>query len=144
MNGMDLFFGTTICIVLIVGTVSIIGIDNETIFVQYGVLDSIDNDVVTMKLYDLTDTRLSTDTKQSFDKSEIGIKIKYNAVYDVIAREFAGEFESGEIRYGVTSGVMDITDMSAMGDSIPQEIRDKLAAIKEKISSGAIVVERPE
>jgi len=72
------------------------------------------------------------------------LKSTDNAVYDVIAREFAGEFESGEIRYGVTSGVMDVTDMSAMGDSIPQEIRDKLAAIKEKISSGAIVVERPE
>jgi basic membrane lipoprotein Med (substrate-binding protein (PBP1-ABC) superfamily) len=65
-------------------------------------------------------------------------------VYDVIAREFAGDFEAGEIKYGVTSGVMDITDMSAMGDAIPQEIRDKLAAIKDKISSGEIVVERPE
>jgi len=72
------------------------------------------------------------------------LKYTDNAVYDVIAREFAGEFKAGEIRYGVTSGVMDITDMSAMGDAIPQEIRDKLAAIKDKISSGDIVVERPE
>ncbi len=72
------------------------------------------------------------------------LKYTDNAVYDVIAREFAGEFEAGEIRYGVTSGVMDITDMSEMGDTIPQVIRDKLAAIKEKISSGEIVVERPE
>jgi len=51
------------------------------------------------------------------------LKYTDNAVYDVIAREFAGEFEAGEIRYGVTSGVMDITDMSTMGDAIPQEIR---------------------
>ena len=72
------------------------------------------------------------------------LKYTDNAVYDVIAREFAGEFEAGEIRYGVTSGVMDITDMSAMGDAISQEIHDKLAAIKDKISSGEIVVERPE
>jgi basic membrane protein A len=66
------------------------------------------------------------------------------AVYDVIAREFAGEFQSGEIRYGVADGVMDITDMSTMGDKIPQEVRDRIDDIKAKITSGEIVVNRPE
>ena len=66
------------------------------------------------------------------------------AVYDVIAREFAGEFQAGEIRYGVADGVMDITDMSTMGDKISTEVRDRIASIKEKITSGEIVVNRPE
>jgi len=65
------------------------------------------------------------------------------AVYDVIAREFAGEFASGEIAYGVTSGVMNITDMSVMGDKIPTTVREKLDEIKAAIASGDIVVTRP-
>jgi len=65
------------------------------------------------------------------------------AVYDVIAREFAGEFASGEIAYGVTSGVMNITDMSVMGDKIPTTVREKLDEIKASIASGDIVVTRP-
>lgn len=65
------------------------------------------------------------------------------AVYDVIAREFAGEFEPGEIQYGVTSGVMDITDMSVMGDKIPASVREKLDEIRAGIASGEIVVTRP-
>ena len=65
------------------------------------------------------------------------------AVYDVIAREFAGEFTSGEIAYGVASGVMNITDMSVMGDKIPDSVREKLDEIKAAIASGEIVVTRP-
>jgi basic membrane protein A len=66
------------------------------------------------------------------------------AVYDSIVREFQGEFEAGEVKYGVASGVMDITDMSAMGDKIPDDVRQKIQEIKEAISSGEIQVERPE
>jgi basic membrane protein A len=65
------------------------------------------------------------------------------AVYDIIARFIEGNFEAGEVMYGVTSGVMDITDMSAMGDAIPQSVKDTIVEIKEKIASGEIVVERP-
>lgn len=72
------------------------------------------------------------------------LKYTDKAVYDVIAREFAGGFEAGEIKYGVASGVMDITDMSVMGDKIPQSVRDAIDDIKAKITSGEIVVERPE
>lgn len=66
------------------------------------------------------------------------------AVYDVIARFIDGTLEAGEIMYGVESGVMDITDMENMGDSIPQAVLDKIDEIKEGISSGEIVVERPQ
>jgi basic membrane protein A len=66
------------------------------------------------------------------------------AVYDIISRYIDGEFEAGEVMYGVASGVMDITDMSAMGDAIPQEVKDRIDEIKEMITSGEIVVERPQ
>jgi basic membrane protein A len=65
------------------------------------------------------------------------------AVYDVIKREFDGQFEAGELAYGVAIGVMDITDMSVMGDKIPQDVRDKLAEVKEAIKKGEIKIERP-
>ncbi|MDX9864338.1 MAG: BMP family ABC transporter substrate-binding protein [Anaerolineaceae bacterium] len=66
------------------------------------------------------------------------------AVYDIIDRYLKGEFEAGEIAYGVADGVMDITDMSVMGDKIPDDVRALLDEIKAKIKSGEIVVERPE
>jgi basic membrane protein A len=66
------------------------------------------------------------------------------AVYDVITREMAGEFTSGEIEYGIASGVMDITDMSVMGEKIPDDVRAMLEEIREKMVSGEIVVERPD
>ena len=66
------------------------------------------------------------------------------AVYRVIEKEVAGEFTSGEVAYGVASGVMDITDMSVMGDKIPADVRAKLDEIKAAIASGEIVVERPQ
>jgi basic membrane protein A len=65
------------------------------------------------------------------------------AVYDVIDRFLKGEFQAGEIPYGVADGVMDITDMSVMGDKIPDDVRGVLADIKDKIKSGEIKVERP-
>jgi len=64
------------------------------------------------------------------------------AVYDVIKREVNGEFTAGEIKYGLASGVMDITDMSVMGDKIPDDVRQKLEEIKEAIKNGEIQVER--
>ena len=66
------------------------------------------------------------------------------AVYDVIKRVLDGEFAAGEIKYGVASGVMDITDMSVMGDKIPDDVRAKLDEIKKAIESGEIQVERPD
>ena len=66
------------------------------------------------------------------------------AVYRVIEKEVNGEFTSGEVAYGVASGVMDITDMSVMGDKIPADVRASLDDIKAKIASGEIVVERPQ
>ena len=66
------------------------------------------------------------------------------AVYDVIARFIDGTLVPGEIMYGVADGVMDITDMSAMGDAIPQAVKDKIIEIKALITSGEIVVERPQ
>jgi basic membrane protein A and related proteins len=66
------------------------------------------------------------------------------AVYDIIERYVNGEFEAGEIPYGVADGVMDITDMSVMGDKIPDDVRATLDDIKAKIKSGEIVIERPE
>ena len=64
------------------------------------------------------------------------------AVYDVIERYVNGEFTAGEIKYGVASGVMDITDMSVMGDKIPDSVREKLAEIKKAVKDGKIQVER--
>jgi len=66
------------------------------------------------------------------------------AVYDIIARFIEGEFVTGEVMYGVASGVMDITDMANMGDAIPQSVRDTIDEIKEGITAGEIVVERPQ
>lgn len=66
------------------------------------------------------------------------------AVYDIIARFIEGELITGEIMYGVASGVMDITDMANMGDAIPQSVRDTIEEIKQGIASGEIVVERPQ
>jgi len=66
------------------------------------------------------------------------------SVYNIIEKFINGEFESGETLFGVASGVMDITDMSAMGDAIPQSVRDTIMEIKEMITSGEIVITRPQ
>jgi len=65
-------------------------------------------------------------------------------VYNIIEKQIKGEFAAGEVAYGVASGVMDITDMSVMGDKISAEVRAKLDEIKAAIASGEIVVERPQ
>jgi basic membrane protein A len=65
-------------------------------------------------------------------------------IYETIASYIAGEFQPGEALFGVASGAMDLTDMSAMGDAIPQEVKDKIDEIKAMITSGEIVVERPQ
>lgn len=65
------------------------------------------------------------------------------AVYDVISRFIEGDFTAGELAYGLASGVMDITDMSVMGDKIPQDVRDTIAKAKQDIIDGKIIVERP-
>ena len=65
------------------------------------------------------------------------------AVYDVIDRFLKGEFEAGELKYGLASGVMGITDMSVIGDKVPQEIKDSVLKAQQDIIDGKIVVERP-
>lgn len=65
------------------------------------------------------------------------------AVYDVIKRYIEGDFTAGEIKYGLASGVMDITDMSVMGDKIPPAVKDSVFKAKQDIIDGKIVVERP-
>ncbi len=64
------------------------------------------------------------------------------AVYDIIERELKGEFTPGELSYGIANGVMDITDMSVMGDKIPAQVRERIAEIKAAIKNGEIKVER--
>jgi len=65
------------------------------------------------------------------------------AVYDAIERYLNGQFEAGEVKYGVASGVMDLTDMSVIGDLVPQEVKDAVLQAKQDIKDGKIVVERP-
>jgi basic membrane protein A len=64
-------------------------------------------------------------------------------VYDVIDRFLKGEFEAGELKYGLASGGMGITDMSVIGDKVPQEIKDSVLKAQQDIVDGVIVVERP-
>ena len=63
-------------------------------------------------------------------------------VRNCMERFLNGQFEKGEHFYGAVGGYMDLTDMSAMGDKIPQEFKDKIAEIKKAIAAGEIVVER--
>jgi basic membrane lipoprotein Med (substrate-binding protein (PBP1-ABC) superfamily) len=63
-------------------------------------------------------------------------------VRDMVRREIEGEFVKGELYYGAVGGYMDLTDMSAMGDQIPQEFKDAILELKEQIASGEIQVER--
>jgi basic membrane protein A and related proteins len=65
------------------------------------------------------------------------------AVYDAVERFLDGNFEAGEAKYGLASGVMDITDMSVIGDKVPQNVRDSIQKAKQDIIDGKIVVERP-
>jgi basic membrane protein A len=63
-------------------------------------------------------------------------------VRDCMARFLDGKFQSGEHLYGVDGGYMALTDMSVMGEGIPQSVKDRLAELKTKIGSGQIKVER--
>ena len=65
-------------------------------------------------------------------------------VRDCMERFLNGQFEAGEHFYGAVGGYMDLTDMSAMGDAIPQEFKDQVLAIKDAIAAGDIAVERWE
>lgn len=65
------------------------------------------------------------------------------AVYNAIKGYLDGEFKAGELKYGLASGVMDITDMSVMGDLIPQDVRDTIAQAKQDVIDGKIAVNRP-
>jgi len=63
-------------------------------------------------------------------------------VRDCMKRFLEGDFEAGEHFYGAVGGYMDLTDMSAMGDKIPQEYKDDIKEVTGMIASGEIVVER--
>ena len=63
-------------------------------------------------------------------------------VRDCMKRFLEGDFEAGEHFYGAVGGYMDLTDMSAMGDGIPQEYKDAIKEATGLIASGEIVVER--
>jgi len=63
-------------------------------------------------------------------------------VRDCMERFLNGQFGAGEHFYGAVGGYMDLTDMSAMGDEIPQEFKDAILELKEQIASGDIQVER--
>jgi basic membrane protein A len=65
-------------------------------------------------------------------------------VRDCMERFLNGEFAAGEHFYGAVGGYMDLTDMSVMGDKIPQEYKDAINGLKEEIAAGDIVVERWE
>ena len=65
------------------------------------------------------------------------------AVYDAIEKFLAGDFTAGELKYGLASGVMDITDMSVIGDLVPQAIKDSVLKAKQDIIDGKIAVNRP-
>ena len=63
-------------------------------------------------------------------------------VRDMVRREVEGDFVKGELFYGAVGGYMDLTNMSAMGDKIPQGFKDAVEALKGEIAAGDIKVER--
>jgi basic membrane protein A len=63
-------------------------------------------------------------------------------VRDCMERFLNGQFEAGEHYYGAVGGYMDLTDMSVMGDKIPQEYKDAVNALKDEIAAGNISIER--
>jgi len=65
------------------------------------------------------------------------------AIYNAIQLFLNGGFEAGELKFGLASGVMGITDMSVIGDIVPQEIKDSVFQAQQDIIDGKIVVERP-
>ncbi len=65
-------------------------------------------------------------------------------VRDCMERFLNGEFAAGEHFYGAVGGYMDLTDMSVMGDKIPQEYKDTIDELKGEIAAGEIVIERWE
>ncbi len=65
------------------------------------------------------------------------------AVYDAIQKFLEGNFTAGELKYGLASGVMDITDMSVIGSLVPQAVKDSVWKAKQDIIDGKIAVNRP-
>ena len=65
-------------------------------------------------------------------------------VRDCMERFLNGQFAAGEHFYGAVGGYMDLTDMSVMGDKIPQEYKDAINGLKDEIAAGDIAVERWE
>ncbi len=63
-------------------------------------------------------------------------------VRDCMERFLNGQFEAGEHHYGAVGGYMDLTNMSVMGDKIPQEFKDAVNELKGEIAAGNIMIER--
>jgi basic membrane protein A len=64
-----------------------------------------------------------------------------NAVFNQVKLAKEGQWKAGHFEYGLQNGGVGLTDMKVMGDKIPQEVRQKLAEITEKIAKGEIKVE---
>lgn len=64
-----------------------------------------------------------------------------NAVFDQVKLAKEGNWKAGHFEYGLQNNGVGLTDMKVMGDKIPQEVRQKLAEIKDKIAKGEIKVE---
>lgn len=67
-----------------------------------------------------------------------------NAVFDQVTLFKEGKWQAGHFEYGLKNKGVGLTDMSVMGDKIPQEVRQKLVEIEEKVQKGEIVVEHYE
>lgn len=62
------------------------------------------------------------------------------AAYDFIKSVVDGTFTSGDHIYNIANGGIDLSPMTYTADIVPQEVKDTLEDIKEKIVSGEIVI----
>lgn len=66
--------------------------------------------------------------------------IKTDEYFSNVCKQFvAGELPSGVVKVGLKDGATGIRISPLIGDKIPQEIKDKMADIEQKIISGEIV-----
>jgi basic membrane protein A len=63
-------------------------------------------------------------------------------VQDLVKREVEGNFQKGEIIYGLNGGFFDLTPMTVIGDKVPAQYKDRVLQLKQDVASGKIKVER--
>lgn len=63
-----------------------------------------------------------------------------NSTYDMVKLVVENKWKGGTYKYGLAQKGVGITDMSVMGDKIPQDVRAKLNEIIDKIAKGEITV----